>query len=35
MRVDVFIKLILFDIEIDIRDIIIRLKNNNFFYFRI
>ena len=34
MRVDVFIKLIFFDIEIDIRDIIIRLKDNNFFYFR-
>ena len=35
MRVDVFIKFISFDIEIDIRDIIARLKDNNFFYFRI
>ena len=35
MRVDVSIKLILFDIEIDIRDIIARLKDNFYFYFRI
>ena len=35
MRVDVFIKLVLSEIEIDIRDIIVYLKNNNFFYFRI
>ena len=34
MRVDVLIKLVSFDIKIDIRDIIVRLKNNNFFYFR-
>ena len=35
MRVDVFIKLIFFDIEIDIYDIIVCLKNNNLFYFHI
>ena len=35
MRVDVLIKLISFNIEIDIRDIIAYLKNNNFFYFHI
>ena len=35
MRVDVLIKLIFFNIEIDIRNIIVYLKNNNFFYFRI
>ena len=35
MRVDVFIKLIFFNIKIDIRDITARLKNNNLFYFRI
>ena len=35
IRVDVSIKLIFFNIEIDIRDIIACLKNNNFFYFRI
>ena len=34
MRVDVFMKLIFFDIEIDTRDIIVYLKNNDFFYFR-
>ena len=28
-------KLVFFDIEIDTHDIIINLKNNNFFYFRI
>ena len=35
MRVDVLMKLVFFDIEMNIRDIIIDLKNNNFFYFRI
>ena len=35
MRVDVFIKLIFFDIEINTRDIIVYLKDNNLFYFRI
>ena len=35
MRVDVSIKLVFFNIKIDIRDIIAYLKNNNFFYFRI
>ena len=35
MRVDVSIKLVLFDIEINIRDITARLKDNNLFYFRI
>ena len=35
MRVDVFIKLVLFDIEIDTRNIIARFRNNNFFYFHI
>ena len=35
MRVDVSIKLVSFDIEINIRVIIACLKNNNFFYFRI
>ena len=35
MRVEVLIKLILFDIKINIRDIIARLKDNNFFYFHI
>ena len=34
MYIDVFIKLVFFDIEIDIRDIIARLKDNNLFYFR-
>ena len=33
MRVDVFMKLVFFDIEIDTRDIIDYLKNNNFFLF--
>ena len=35
MRVDVLIKLIFFNIKINIRDITARLKDNNFFYFRI
>ena len=35
IRVDVSIKLVFFDIEIDTRDIIACLKNNNFFYFHI
>ena len=35
MRVDVSMKFIPFDIEIDIRNIIVYLKNNNLFYFRI
>ena len=35
MRVGVLIKLVSFDIEIDTRVIIVCLKNNNFFYFRI
>ena len=35
IRIDVLIKLIFFNIEIDIRDIIAYLKNNNFFYFHI
>ena len=35
IRVDVFIKFIFFDIEINTRDIIVCLKNNNLFYFRI
>ena len=34
MRVDVSMKLVFFDIEINIRDIIVYLKNNNLFYFR-
>ena len=34
MRVDVSMKLIFFNIKIDTRVIIIYLKNNNFFYFR-
>ena len=34
MRVDVLMKLVFFDIEIDIRDIIAYLKDNNLFYFR-
>ena len=34
MRADVSIKLIFFNIKIDTRGIIIYLKNNNFFYFR-
>ena len=34
MRVDVLMKLVSFDIEIDIRVIIVYLKDNNFFYFR-
>ena len=33
MRVDVSMKLIFFDIEIDIRNIIVYLKDNNFFIF--
>ena len=35
MRVDVSMKLVFFNIEIDIRDIIARLKDNNFLYFHI
>ena len=35
MRVDVFIKLVFFNIEIDIYDITARLKDNNLFYFYI
>ena len=35
MRVDVSMKLVFFNIKIDIRDIIAYLKNNNLFYFRI
>ena len=35
MRVDVLIKLVFFNIEINTRDIIAYLKNNNFFFFRI
>ena len=35
MRVDVLIKLISFNIEIDTRDITVYLKNNYLFYFRI
>ena len=35
MRVDVLIKFIFFDIEIDTRVITACLKDNNFFYFRI
>ena len=35
MRVDVSIKLVSFDIKINIYDIIAQLKDNNLFYFRI
>ena len=35
IRVNISMKLISFDIEIDIRVIIVCLKNNNLFYFRI
>ena len=35
MRVDVLIKLVFFDIEIDTRAIIAYLKNNNLFCFHI
>ena len=35
MRADVSMKLVFFDIEINTRNIIINLKNNNLFYFRI
>ena len=34
MRVDVSMKFVFFDIEIDTRNIIVDLKNNNLFYFR-